>query len=185
VVPGARSAHQPDAFGAPRHSGRLRRSARVLFLAALIGPAAPASGQVAERANWRFLTSTDGLVESWTYDATRGPSGRLFISHGEVRELSVFDGYRIERLPAPGPYLTVREGPGGVLWAMLRQGGVGNFVYRGLQRLEGGRWVAYPFDDRAAAVFETPVLASSAAFVPLDHDRVLAAGGGRLLDCRL
>jgi signal transduction histidine kinase/CheY-like chemotaxis protein len=164
-------------------ASRLRRRARVLLLAVLIGPV-PASGQVAERTNWRFLTSADGLVESWTYDVTRGPSGRLFISHGEVREISVFDGYRIERLPAPGPYLTVREDPGGALWAMLREGGVGNFVYLGLQRLEGGRWVPYRFEDRAA-VFETPAFPSSAAFVPIDRDRVLVAGGGRLLDCRL
>jgi len=165
-------------------SVRSRRSARVLVAAALIGSAAPASAQVAERTNWRFLTSTDGLVESWTYDATRGPSGRLFISHGDVGEISVFDGYRIERLPAPGPYLSVREGPDGVLWAMLRQGGVGNFVYSGVQRLEGRRWVPYRFVDGAVS-FESPVITSSTAFLPLDRDRVLVAGGGRLLDCRV
>jgi len=93
---------------------RWRRIASALLVSlVVVALAGPAAGQSSERTNWRFLTSNDGLVESWTFDATRGPSGRLFISHGEVPEISVFDGYRVERLPSPGPYLTVREGSDG------------------------------------------------------------------------
>src|SRR4029078_2388103 len=115
-----------------------------LVLLAAVAFGRPASAQAPDNASWRFLTSADGLVESWTFDATRGPSGRLFISHGEVGQISVFDGYRIDSLPAPGPYLTVREGTDGMLWAMLRRGGVGNFVYTGIQRLGRGGGGAYP-----------------------------------------
>jgi signal transduction histidine kinase/CheY-like chemotaxis protein len=166
---------------------RLRRLARaVVLLLAFVGPTSNASAQGGERTNWRFLTTADGLVESWTFDATRGPSGRLFISHGDVAFLSVFDGYRIDRLPSPGPYLTVRESADGMLWAMLRQGGVGNFVYLGLQRLEGKRWVAYPLGERVGpSDANTSLSASSRAFLPVERDRVLVVGGGRLLDCRI
>jgi signal transduction histidine kinase/CheY-like chemotaxis protein len=166
---------------------RLRRLARaVAILAALHGPPSDAAAQTGERTNWRFLTSADDLVESWTFDVTRGPSGRLFISHGDVPSLSVFDGYRIDRLPSPGPYLTVREGEDGVLWAMLRQGGVGNFRYLGLQRLEGGRWVPYPLGESVGpSDANTSLSASSRAFLPIERDRVLVVGGGRLLDCRV
>jgi signal transduction histidine kinase/CheY-like chemotaxis protein len=156
----------------------------MLVLAAVSGPVRPAVAQPSERSSWRFLTSSDGLVESWTFDATRGPSGRVFISHGEVGEISVFDGYRIARLPSPGPYLTVREGSDGMLWAMLRQGGVGNFVYLGVQRLEGQHWVRYQLPESLGPA-EASISASSRAFLPIDRDRVLIVGGGRLLDCRI
>ena len=114
----------------------------IVVLLAAVALVRPAAGQEPDHANWRFLTSADGLVESWTFDATRGPSGRLFISHGEVGQISVFDGYRMDRLPAPGPYLTVREGSDGMLWALLRRGGVGNFVYIGdpAPRRSGAGW---------------------------------------------
>src|SRR5688572_12987940 len=98
----------------------------ILVLLAAVALGRPAAGQEPDHANWRFLTSADGLAESWTFDATRGPSGRLLISHGEVGQISVFDGYRMTHLPSPGPYLTVREGDDGMLWSMLRRGGVGN-----------------------------------------------------------
>jgi signal transduction histidine kinase/CheY-like chemotaxis protein len=155
----------------------------IAFILAAAAVARPASAQ-SERSSWRFLTSNDGLSESWTFDVTRGPSGRLFISHGEIPQISVFDGYRIARLPSPGPYLTVREGDDGMLWAMLRQGGVGSFIYLGVQRLEGSRWVAYPLPEQLGPG-EPTMSSSSRAFLPVDRDRVLIVGGGRLLDCRI
>jgi signal transduction histidine kinase/CheY-like chemotaxis protein len=154
----------------------------VLLAAAALGR--PAAGQAPDHANWRFLTSADGLAESWTFDATRGPSGRLFISHGEIGQISVFDGYRMTHLPSPGPYLTVREGDDGLLWAMLRRGGVGNFVYTGVQRLEGRRWVPYPLAE-SLGPGETSISSSSRAFLPVERDRALIVGAGRLLDCRI
>ena len=162
---------------------RLFASTLTLLLAA-VAPARPAAAQAADHTNWRFLTSGDGLAESWTFDATRGPSGRLFISHGEAGQISVFDGYRLEHLPSPGPYLTVREGSDGMLWAMLRRGGVGNFVYRGVQRLEGRRWVPYPLGE-SLGPGDASMSSSSRAFLPIERDRVLVVGGGRLLDGRI
>lgn len=161
---------------------RHRASTMLVFLAVAL--ARSAGAQPAERTHWRLLTSSDNLVESWTFDVTRGPSGRLFISHGEVGQISVFDGYTVDRLPAPGPYLTVREGTDGMLWAMLRRGGVGNFVSIGVQRLEGGRWVAYPLAE-SLGPGEPSMSAASRAFFPVERDRVLLAGDGRLLDCRI
>jgi hypothetical protein len=160
---------------------RLRASTLFVFLA--VAAARPAVAQPAAT-NWRLFTTSDNLVESWTFDVTRGPSGRLFVSHGEVGHISVFDGYTIERLPAPGPYLTVREGADHTLWAMLRGGGVGNFVSIGVQRLEGGRWVAYPLAE-SLGPGETSMSAASRAFFPIERDRVLLVGDGRLLDCRI
>ena len=90
----------------------------------------------------------------------------------------------MDRLPAPGPYLTVREGADGMLWALLRRGGVGNFVYVGVQRLEGRRWVPYPLAE-SLGPGETSMSSSSRAFLPVERDRVLIVGAGRLLDCRI
>ncbi len=163
-----------------------RRSIASTLLVSLaaVALAGPVGAQSGGRTNWRFLTSNDGLAESWTFDATRGPSGRLFISHGEVGQISVFDGYRMEQLPAPGPYLTVREGSDGMLWSMLRQGGVGNFLYLGVQRLEGRQWVHYPLSE-SLGPGEPSISSSSRAFLPIDRDRVLIVGAGNLLDCRI
>jgi PAS domain S-box-containing protein len=102
----------------------------LLFLAALTLSAQTAS-------SWRYWSSLDGMPESWVFDVTRGPSGRLFLTHGDVKTLSVFDGYSFQQLPSPGVNLTVREAPDSQLWALLPS-------LDGFQRLDKSKWIAYP-----------------------------------------
>lgn len=69
------------------------------------------------------------MPESWSFDVTRGPSGRIIVTHGDVKNLSVLDGYKFQQLPSPGVNLTVRESPDLRLWALLPS-------LDGFQRLE-------------------------------------------------
>jgi hypothetical protein len=100
--------------------------------------AATLCAQTIEGWHWRNFTSRDGLAESWVGSVTRGPTGRLWIGHGTVDGLTVFDGYTMTKVPSPGPRLRVVEGWGGEAWASLwgpRQSDV-----RGVQRFDGRDW---------------------------------------------
>jgi signal transduction histidine kinase len=121
------------------------------------------------------FTSSDGLRESWIEDVTQAPSGRVWISHGAVDSLTVYDGYSFRRLPSPGASLKLREGPTGQVWTLRPSvPGAGNFS--GVQLLDQGRWVGFPL----------PVLTKSALarghFLPWAHDRVLLLTPERLLE---
>jgi signal transduction histidine kinase len=116
--------------------------------------------------HWRVFTSTDGLRESWISDVTVGPSGRVWIAHGSVDSLTVYDGYTFRQLPSPGANLKLREGPTGQVWALLPGTGP-NTSYRGVQLLDGQRWVPFPLDDVQRHVRQRW------QFVPWARDRVL------------
>ncbi|HEY3384330.1 MAG TPA: ATP-binding protein [Vicinamibacterales bacterium] len=125
--------------------------------------------------HWRVFSSLDGLQESWVADVSRGPSGRVYITHGDVATMSVYDGFRFTRLPSPGPNLTVREAPGGRLWALLQAGGE-NLGFRGLQSLDGGRWTSWPISD------VQPFAQMRRDFLPWATDRVLIVTPERLVE---
>jgi PAS domain S-box-containing protein len=94
--------------------------------------------QPVEGWHWRSFTSRDGLAESWVGKVTRGPTGRLWISHGTVDGLTVFDGYSMAKVSSPGPRLRVVEGFGGEAWASVW--GDRQLEVRGLQRFDGQIW---------------------------------------------
>jgi PAS domain S-box-containing protein len=87
-------------------------------------------------AQWRYFTSQDGLAESWVGSVSVGPSGRIWITHGEIGQMSVSDGFTVQRIPSPGPNLKVLESPDGEVWALV-QGTDTRFA--GLQQLRGAR----------------------------------------------
>jgi PAS domain S-box-containing protein len=130
--------------------------------------------------HWRTFTSRDGLAESWVRGVTRGPSGRVFISHGAANALTVFDGHTMTSIPCPGPGLRVVEGPAGEAWASVldeRQVavvGIQWFDGRQWTRIDGAGGVPREYKDQVAAVgpgqglFLTP-----ASLVAVD-----ARGGG-------
>src|SRR5215470_3900070 len=88
---------------------------RVILSVCLAVSLYPANALAQNR--WRIFTTLDGMPESWVSDITVGPSGRVFLTHGDVRTFSVYDGYSFQQLPAPGNSLTVREGLSGQLWS--------------------------------------------------------------------
>ena len=90
--------------------------------------------------HWRFYSSVDGLRESWIEDITPGREGRHWITHGAVDAMTRLDGYGFRQLPAPGPNLTVREGPDGQVWALHR---ASETTLDGLQIFEDATWRCY------------------------------------------
>jgi signal transduction histidine kinase len=133
------------------HRARRRRPNPILgalWAAALVVSAAQAAGPATgagahEPLRWRTFSTLDGLAESWIGDVTIGPSGRLYITHGDVAAMSVYDGYAFSRLPSPGSNLTVREARDGQLWALL-QSPEDARINIGVQRFDGMRWIPYP-----------------------------------------
>ena len=143
----------------------LRRRLPLLVMALLVlASATPSRAQ--DPPHWRVFTSSDGLRESWIEDVTQGPSGRVWISHGAVDALTVYDGYTFRHLPSPGASLKLREGPTGQVWALL-PGTPPVPTFGGLQLLEGERWIRFPLE----ALKDTRL--KRWQFLPWTGDRVL------------
>lgn len=111
---------------------------------------------------WRIFTTLDGMPESWVSDVTVGPSGRVFLTHGDVSTFSVYDGYSFQQLPSPGNGLTVREGPTRQIWSF-------NNTRDSLQLLDNDKWVTYPLSGIPTGRAHL----QRNAFFPWAHDRVL------------
>ncbi len=70
---------------------------------------------------WRFWDATDGMAESYTLALGKGPDGTLWVRHGDIRSMSVLDGYSVRTIPEPRAhsmegfrtYRTVRRVYGG------------------------------------------------------------------------
>ena len=135
--------------------------------------ASPARAQAPP--HWQHYSSLDGLPESWIADVTIGPSGRSFITHGTVATMSVYDGFTFTLLPSPGANLTVREGPDGVLWALMPGQPVGT-GFQGVQAFDGTSWLQYPLPE------VTPFARARRNFLPWGPARVLVITPERLLE---
>ncbi len=99
---------------------------------------------------WRFITSLDGLRESWISSITFDSDGRLLINHGDVSEMSIYDGYLISRLPSPGPGVEIQEDPAGQLWS------VKPFSGGGFLKFEKGKWILFPLPSDQHSISITP-----------------------------
>jgi PAS domain S-box-containing protein len=107
--------------------------------------------------HWRTFTSRDGLAESWVRGVTRGPSGRVFISHGAMNALTVFDGYTMTSLPCPGPGLRVVEGSEGEAWASAWD--ARRLDVAGIQRFDGHQWIRIGGKIEAPQEYEGQIVA--------------------------
>ncbi|HEY6552216.1 MAG TPA: PAS domain-containing protein, partial [Vicinamibacteria bacterium] len=133
--------------------------------------AATLCAQTIEGWHSRTFTSRDGLAQSWVAGVTRGPSGRLFISHGAANAVSVFDGYAMTSFPSPGPALRVVEGPNGEAWASARAEPQANLT--GVQWFDGRTWrtIRTPGIEGLAPSYEGQItsLASGRALILSEH----------------
>jgi signal transduction histidine kinase/CheY-like chemotaxis protein len=147
---------------------------RGLFLATALFATA-GSGHAQEPGHWRVFTSSDGLRESWVEDVSQAPGGRVWIAHGAVDSVTVYDGYGFRQLPSPGPSLKIREGPTGQVWCLLPGGGrSGQFT--GLQLLDGERWTPLPLPELLGSGI------TRGQFLPWAADRVLLLTASELLE---
>jgi signal transduction histidine kinase/CheY-like chemotaxis protein len=142
--------------------------------AGLVLASRPAGAQPElDLSHWRFYSSVDGLRESWIEDITHGREGRHWITHGAVGAMTVSDGYGFRQLPAPGPNLTVREGPDGQVWALHR---ASETTLDGLQIFEDTTWRLLPITGIDALFLQRH------RFVPWARDRVLLVAADRLVE---
>ncbi len=135
-----------------------------------------------ELPHWRFFTSRDGLKESWVSSVTVGPSGKVWISHGEVGTMTMFDGFVMHLLPSPGVNLKVFESRSGQIWAFYweKEGS----ILGGVQELLQGRWVRYPIPDTRSVRLDKEIflLGVQDWLIPGAEDRVFFLTPERLLE---
>jgi signal transduction histidine kinase/DNA-binding response OmpR family regulator len=79
---------------------------------------------------WRFWDYSDGLIESHILHITEDPSGAIWIKHGLINFMDVFDGYSMTRVPDPLGFQHIHAS-----WTATPQG---------LMHYENGKWVLYP-----------------------------------------
>jgi signal transduction histidine kinase/CheY-like chemotaxis protein len=152
--------------GPPRHLAIWLSG--ILAFASLVAAARPVSAQ-AQEPGWRSFTAADGLKESWVAGISVGRSGSIIISHGEVNELTIFDGYELKHLPSPGTDQKVYEADGARLWS-CRSAAVDGAAGIQAQALIDGTWRGWPRPlPRQASVDLRH------RCVPLDGDRMLVA----------
>lgn len=128
---------------------------------------ANASGQT----QWRTYRTTDGLAEEWSPAISTGPSGRVFISHGDASTFNVYDGYTFTSQSSPGSGGVIREGPGGQLWSL-------HLKKRVLQWMENKSWREFSLDRAGVSATE---LLSQGAFA-WGADRALIITSRRVLE---
>ena len=145
------------------------------LIAVALGSAAVCQAQIQaqDAGHWRVFSSADGLRESWIEDVTQAPGGRVWIAHGAVDSLTVYDGYTFRRVPAPAASVKIREGPTGQVWTLFPSGRDGS---AGVQLLEGERWTAFPLD-----ILEGSGIARG-QFLPWAADRVLLLTPGAIVE---
>jgi signal transduction histidine kinase len=88
-------------------------------------------------AEWRFWDSGDGLAERFVATMSQDPTGALWLTHGDVSELSRFDGTSFSRIRTPfsnnGSRFDTLDGRNG--WAAEEDG---------LRHLQDGKWEVFP-----------------------------------------
>ncbi len=106
----------------------LRHAALLAMLLAMLLAALPARAGQERFSRWRFYSSQDGLAESWSSFISVGPTGRVWVSHGEVERLSCLtgwpgpDGRLVQSMPSSGHDWKALESACGQLWSLSESG---------------------------------------------------------------
>lgn len=149
---------------------------------------------------WRVWTTSDGLVESWSGALTASPTGRLWVTHGQVKSMSRLDGWSdadrnfVQVYPSPDAAIRVHENSTGQLWSISLDG---------LLRYAPERhsWIHYPIpelqqytqrisnpanqqgEDRFIPEGKDPILDDlNGRFIPSKPDRVFLVFPDRLME---
>src|SRR5437764_1125493 len=103
----------------------------ILLVALVLGvwsacPAQSSSG-------WSFWGTADGMNESYT-SSVAVHNENVWIKHGSVDRMNLFDGYGMVELPDPGYVGKIHTSPDGTLWAWTGQQ---------LSRYRKSRWESF------------------------------------------
>ena len=120
-------------------------------------------------AHWRYWLAGDGLGESCSHSVFTGPSGIVWVNHGDVSKMSRLDGYSVRNIPSPGVGVPVYENPEGQLWSIYKNG-FQKFRYD--NDFFKGKWYPYPVEGM---VIET------LPFFPVAEDLLLYMTPVRLM----
>ena len=141
-----------------------KKSLILWLLAAAVAVTTPASrAAVPQQTNWRFFTPVDGLAEAWSSYITLGPSGRVWISHGGIDEVSWLDGWPgengqyVNTMTNPGPDLKIFESHSGQLWSLHEFG---------IQLYTGGIWEKFFVEDISNPYLPDNILRKLTPFAP-------------------
>ena len=118
---------------------------------------------------WRFWTVADGLYESFTRGVSLSPDGSVWIRHGQVKYMTVLDGYGPRHIANPNGFSPVFAEGDGRAWS---------YDQRGFRVFGGAYWVHNAFPDFSAQIGGVP--AGKGRAVMLFPDRVAeykVAGG--------
>lgn len=131
--------------------------------------------------HWRSWTHEDGLAESYTHtmNYARG-DGVLWINRGGA-DMVLFDGYRMEPRPGPGPIAKFLPGVDGSAWAVFQESKNDPIHLKDYlidPRIPGGRWRLHP--EFGTDYPDYLLTMSGPRFLRLDGGRVLILEPDRL-----
>lgn len=91
--------------------------------------------------HWLYWLAGDGLGESCSNSVSTGPSGLVWVNHGDISKMSLLDGYSVQNIPSPGVKVPVYENPAGQIWSIYKNGFL---KYHYDKDILQGRWIPYP-----------------------------------------
>ena len=125
----------------------LMKAVRWLAVSAILvflSPNTPAE----QSSNFRIFRVSDGLKESYVSAVTLSPRGNVWMKHGDVNEVSVFDGYSIHTFVSPGTNsFAIYESLTGQLWSLYDEG---------LLVHDGSQWVRHPVAEIRGEIQSNP-----------------------------
>ncbi len=100
---------------------------------------------------WRFLTSENGLAESWVSSITIAPDGAVYANHGDILEFSIFDGFSIQIKKSPVSTERIYKDQQDQLWTVIpgEKGGIAYFNQE--------RWQISPILQKSRRDFRTRI----------------------------
>jgi len=115
---------------------------------------------------WRYYPSDDGLGETWSSVVSPSETGKIWISHGGVKESTYLDGYAVYNIPSPGEKKPILENASGQLWSYYENGLQQYFPIE-------KRWIQYEIEEMRP---------DSHTFLPVAKDRVLYTVLDRIME---
>ncbi|MCF7763625.1 MAG: hypothetical protein K9N62_08130 [Verrucomicrobia bacterium] len=159
------------------HSTRLRSGVKrlqcVLGIFLLGGGILPSAAD--SPVHLSVFSAADGLSDSYAMSITWSPRGNVWVKHRDGDQISVMDGYSIQRLPSPGrDSYRIYESRTGQLWSLYPDG-LAQYVAKGWDHHYVPEIRAEIQSHMLRRVRQIPLL-------PAEHNRVLFLLSDQLME---